>query len=230
MTSTLSPKMTGLLIGDIAPNFQAQTTEGFITFHDWINNSWCVFFSHPKDFTPVCTTELGAVARLKGEFDRRNVKTIALSVSSLKDHQNWIQDINETQHTVVNYPLISDEEGSIAHLYGMIHPKANDTATVRTVFIIDPQKKIRLTLSYPASTGRNFKEILRTIDSLQLTDHHSVATPANWEWGQECVILPSITDPLAIKKQFPKGYKQLKPYLRMTPQPESSLKTKSSLK
>lgn len=226
MTTTLSRNMTSIQIGDIAPNFKAQTTEGPITFHEWIGQSWCVFFSHPKDFTPVCTTELGAVARLKKEFDKRNVKAIALSVSSLKDHQDWIEDINDTQHTTVNYPLISDENGSIAHLYGMIHPKSNDTLTVRTVFIIDPQKKIRLTLNYPASTGRNFKEILRVIDSLQLTDYHSVATPANWEWGQECVILPSLTDPVTIKKLFPKGYKQLKPYLRMTPQPEVSLNNK----
>lgn len=218
MTTTLS-NMTSLQIGDIAPNFKAQTTEGLITFHDWMSQSWCVLFSHPKDFTPVCTTELGAVAHLKEEFEKRHVKVIALSVSSLKDHENWIKDINETQHTTINYPLIGDEDGAIARMYGMIHPKANDTFTVRTVFIIDPQKKIRLTLSYPASTGRNFKEILRTIDSLQLTDQHSVATPANWEWGQECVILPSITDPATIKKLFPKGYRQLKPYLRMTPQP-----------
>ncbi len=224
MTTILSHQ-SNLQIGDIAPNFQAETTEGTISFHEWIGNSWCVFFSHPKDFTPVCTTELGAVAHLKGEFNRRNVKSIALSVSSVKDHQNWIKDINETQDTTVNFPLIGDENGCIAHLYGMIHPKANDTFTVRTVFIIDPQKKIRLTLSYPASTGRNFKEILRTIDSLQLTDTCCVATPANWEWGQECVILPSVTDSEKIKKLFPKGYKQLKPYLRLTPQPEQNFNT-----
>lgn len=223
MTTTLSHHMANLQIGDTAPNFKTQTTEGPISFHEWMGDSWCVFFSHPKDFTPVCTTELGAVARLKGEFTKRNVKVIALSVSSVKDHQNWIKDINETQHTTINFPLISDEDGCIAHLYGMIHPKANDTLTVRTVFIIDPQKKIRLTLSYPASTGRNFKEILRVLDSLQLTDHCYVATPANWEWGQECVILPSLTDLEKIKQLFPKGYKQLKPYLRMTPQPELNL-------
>jgi alkyl hydroperoxide reductase subunit AhpC len=226
MTTTLSNNMTSLHIGDVAPNFKAQTTEGQIEFHQWIGDSWCVFFSHPKDFTPVCTTELGALAHLKGEFDKRNVKVMGLSVSSLKDHHNWIKDINETQHTKVNFPLIGDENGFIAQLYGMIHAKASNTFTVRTVFIIDPQKKIRLTLSYPASTGRNFKEILRTIDSLQLTDHHSVATPANWEWGEECVILPSITDPLIIKQLFPKGYKQLKPYLRMTPQPETNFNEK----
>lgn len=219
--TTLSHNMKNVQIGDIAPNFNAKTTEGSIEFHQWLGDSWCVFFSHPKDFTPVCTTELGSVAKLKKEFDKRNTKVIALSVCSLKEHHEWIKDINETQHTIMNFPLISDEKGAIAQLYGMIHPKSNDTFTVRTVFILDPQKKIRLTISYPASTGRNFKEILRVLDSIQLTDHHSVATPANWEWGQECVILPSITDPLTIKKLFPKGYKQLKPYLRLTPQPET---------
>jgi alkyl hydroperoxide reductase subunit AhpC len=229
MTTTLSRNMTSLQIGDIAPNFKAQTTEGPIEFHEWIGNSWCVFFSHPKDFTPVCTTELGAVARLKEEFNQRNVKVIALSVSSLKDHAAWIKDINETQQTIVNYPLISDENGYIAHLYGMIHPKTNDTFTVRTVFIIDPQKKIRLTLNYPASTGRNFKEILRTINSLQLTDQHHVATPADWEWGQECVILPSVTDPTTIKKLFPQGYRQVKPYLRLTPQPQAETNLNKTL-
>lgn len=208
-------------IGDIAPNFKAQSTEGPLSFHEWIGNHWCLFFSHPKDFTPVCTTELGAVARLKTEFEKRNVKPIALSVSDVKAHQDWIKDINETQHTKVNFPLIGDEDGRIARLYGMIHPNASDTFTVRTVFVIDPQKKIRLTLCYPASTGRNFKEILRVLDSIQLTDSNSVATPANWEWGQECVILPSLTDPQTLKKLFPKGYKELKPYLRVTPQPES---------
>lgn len=210
-----------LKIGDIAPDFTAQTTKGSLSFYEWMSNSWCVFFSHPKDFTPVCTTELGAVAKLKEEFDRRHVKVIALSVSHVNEHQEWIKDINETQKTNVNFPLIGDEEGQIAHLYGMIHPKSHETFTVRSVFIIDPQKKIRLILCYPASTGRNFKEILRVIDSIQLTDSNSVATPANWEWGQECVILPSITDPMTIKKLFPQGYTQLKPYLRMTPQPQT---------
>jgi alkyl hydroperoxide reductase subunit AhpC len=228
MTTTLPHNMTSLHIGDIAPNFKAQTTEGSLSFHEWIADSWCVFFSHPKDFTPVCTTELGAVSRMKKEFDQRNVKVIALSVSSVKAHQDWIKDINETQKTSVNFPMIGDEEGCIARLYGMIHPKASDTVTVRTVFIIDPQKKIRLTLSYPASTGRNFKEILRTIDSLQLTDHGGVATPANWEWGQECVILPSITDSDTLKKLFPKGYKEVKSYLRLTPQPEIDPKKNNS--
>jgi alkyl hydroperoxide reductase subunit AhpC len=228
MIASLSTNIQAIQIGDIAPDFTAQTTMGPLSFHEWLGESWCVFFSHPKDFTPVCTTELGAVAHLKGEFDKRNVKVIALSVNNVKSHQEWIEDINETQHTTVNFPMIGDEDGRIAHLYGMIHPKANDTATVRTVFIIDPQKKVRLTLAYPASTGRNFKEILRTIDSLQLTDSHSVATPANWEWGQECVILPSVTDPLTIKKLFPKGYRQLKPYLRLTPQPDSNQLKKTS--
>jgi thioredoxin-dependent peroxiredoxin len=217
---TASTNVRSIQIGDIAPNFTAQTTEGKMTFYEWLGDSWCVFFSHPKDFTPVCTTELGAVAQMKEEFDKRKVKVIALSVSPVKAHHDWIKDINETQRTTVNFPLIGDEDGRIAHLYGMIHPKANETFTVRTVFIIDPKKKVRLTLCYPASTGRNFKEILRAIDSIQLTDSHSVATPANWEWGQECVILPSVTDPIAIKQLFPKGYKQLKPYLRMTPQPD----------
>lgn len=228
MTASLSTNIRAIQIGDLAPDFTAQTTMGPLSFHEWIGDSWCVFFSHPNDFTPVCTTELGAVARLKAEFDKRNVKVIGLSVNNLKSHQEWINDINETQHTTVNFPMIGDEDGRIAHLYGMIHPKANDTKTVRTVFIIDPKKKVRLTLAYPASTGRNFQEILRTIDSLQLTDEHSVATPANWEWGQECVILPSVTDPSTIKKLFPKGYRQLKPYLRLTPQPDSNQHKKSS--
>jgi len=219
MSSTLAQKQTGLHLGDTAPDFKAITTQGPISFHEWIGNSWCVLFSHPKDFTPVCTTELGAISRMKGDFEKRNTKVIALSVSPLNDHQNWINDINETQHTRVNFPLISDEMATIAQLYGMIHPNANDTFTVRSVFLIDPKKKIRLILTYPASTGRNFKEILRTLDSLQLTDHHKVATPADWVFGGECVILPGITDPSEINKLFPKGFRQLKPYLRMTPQP-----------
>jgi alkyl hydroperoxide reductase subunit AhpC len=220
MTDTLSLSFPVIRIGDIAPDFNAQTTEGPLSFYEWLNHSWCLFFSHPKDFTPVCTTELGAVARLKGEFDKRKIKVIALSVSHVKSHLDWIKDINQTQQTKVNFPIIGDEDKQIAHLYGMIHPKASDTVTVRTVFVIDPHKKVRLTMCYPASTGRNFKEILRSVDSIQLTDSNSVATPANWEWGQECVILPSVTDPNEIKKLFPKGYKELKPYLRMTPQPE----------
>lgn len=219
MTSALSSTIQSIQIGDKAPDFKAQTTQGPLSFHEWLGNSWCIFFSHPKDFTPVCTTELGLVARLEGEFAKRNVKIIALSVGSVKNHLEWIKDINETQKTNITYPMIGDEDKSISYLYGMIHPNASDTFTVRSVFIIDPQKKVRLTLNYPASTGRNFKEILRVIDSLQLTDSNSVATPANWEWGEECVILPSITDPSELKRLFPKGYKQLKPYLRITPQP-----------
>lgn len=208
-----------LQLGDTAPDFTANTTEGKISFHQWIGNSWCILFSHPKDFTPVCTTELGYVARVKSEFDKRNVKVIALSVGSVETHKAWIPDINSTQFTKVNYPLIGDEDHHISHLYGMIHPHVSETTTVRTVFIIDPNKKIRLMMTYPASTGRNFEEILRVVDSMQLTDTASVATPANWRWGEECVILPSITDPEVLKKKFPKGYRELKPYLRMTPQP-----------
>lgn len=206
-------------LGATAPDFTADTTQGKISFHDWIGNSWCILFSHPKDFTPVCTTELGLAAKLGNEFAKRGVKLIGLSVGSVKAHNDWIPDINETQGTTVNFPIIGDEDRKVAELYNMIHPLANDTATVRTVFIIDPKKTIRLTMTYPASTGRNFNELLRVVDSLQLTDKHKVATPANWVKGQECVILPSITDPDEIKKLFPKGYRQLKPYLRMTPDP-----------
>ncbi len=216
---TNQTQQLSLQIGDVAPDFVAQTTDGLLYFHQSLGNSWCVFFSHPKDFTPVCTTELGLASRLKSQFEKRKVKLIALSVGSVVDHSEWTKDINETQHTSVNFPLIGDENGQIANLYGMIHPKANDTFTVRTVFIIDPSKKIRLMMTYPASTGRNFTEILRVIDSMQLTDNHSVATPADWKWGDECVILPSVTDQNTLKKLFPNGYRQIKPYLRMTPQP-----------
>lgn len=208
-----------LQLGDIAPDFTQNSTEGPIQFHQWSGNSWVIFFSHPKDFTPVCTTELGAVAKLKSEFDKRNTKAIALSVDSVESHKKWVGDINETQGTQVNYPILGDEDKSVAHLYGMIHPKALDTLTVRTVFIIDPKKKVRLTLTYPAPTGRNFNEILRVLDALQLTDGYSVATPVNWKQGDDCVIIPSITDPVVLKEKFPKGYKELRPYLRMTPQP-----------
>lgn len=208
-----------LQLGDIAPDFTQNSTEGSLSFHQWGGNSWVIFFSHPKDFTPVCTTELGTVAKLKPEFDKRNTKVIALSVDSVESHKKWVNDINETQGTKVNYPIIADEDKSVAHLYGMIHPKALDTLTVRSVFIIDPNKKVRLTLTYPAPTGRNFDEIVRVLDALQLTDTHSVATPANWKQGGDCVILPSITDPSLLKEKFPKGFKELKPYLRMTPQP-----------
>lgn len=218
MTATLAATPS-LQLGDIAPDFKANTTEGPLSFHEWIGDHWCILFSHPKDYTPVCTTEIGAAARLKPEFDKRHVKILALSVNDLESDKGWINDINETQHTTVNFPLIGDADGHIARLYGMIHPHASDTMTVRTVFIIDPAKKIRLTMNYPASTGRNFKEILRVIDSLQLTDSHKVATPANWEYGLDCVILPIITDPEVMKQLFPKGYRQLKPYLRLTPQP-----------
>lgn len=209
-----------LLIGDIAPDFKAETTQGPLSFHQWIGDKWCVFFSHPKDFTPVCTTELGAVARLKPEFDKRNVKVLSLSIDNLENHHRWINDINETQNARVNFPMIADETRHIAELYGMIHPNASESTTVRSVFIIDPEKKIRLMITYPSSTGRNFSEILRVIDSMQLADTHYVATPADWKPGQECVILPTITDPTILKQKFPRGWTELKPYLRITPQPE----------
>ena len=210
-----------LRLGDIAPDFTAETTEGNIQLHKWIGNNWVVFFSHPKDYTPVCTTELGVTANLLGEFKKRNVKVLALSVDNLKSHEGWIKDINETQNTTVNFPIVADADKKVANLYGMIHPNASDTMTVRTVLIIDPSKKIRLMMTYPASTGRNFVEILRVIDSLQLTDKFSVATPANWIQGQDCVILPSITDLKTLQNKFPKGFKELKPYLRLTPQPNN---------
>jgi alkyl hydroperoxide reductase subunit AhpC len=206
-------------LGDVAPDFEADTTEGKIRFHDWIAGRWCVLMSHPKDYTPVCTTELGTVARIKAEFDKRDCKAIAVSVDDVKSHQGWIGDIEETQKTRMNFPIIGDPDRKVANLYGMIHPNANDTLTVRSVFFIDPNKKVRAMITYPASTGRDFNEILRVLDSLQLTDKYQVATPANWKWGEECVIVPSITDPEEIKKKFPKGHKALKPYLRMTPQP-----------
>ncbi len=210
--------MSTLRLGDEAPNFNAQTTEGEINFHQYLGDSWGVLFSHPADYTPVCTTELGATAKLKAEFDQRNVKVMALSVDPLKDHHGWIDDINETQHTDVNFPIIADEDRKIAELYDMIHPNADEKATVRSVFIVGPDKKIKLTLTYPASTGRNFNEILRVIDSLQLTAYNRVATPVNWQQGDDCVILPSITNEVA-DQEFPKGYTEVKPYLRLTPQP-----------
>ena len=209
-----------LRLGDIAPDFTQESTEGTIRFHQWLGDSWGVLFSHPKDFTPVCTTELGAVAKLKPEFDRRNVKVIALSVDPVPSHSEWMKDINETQSTRMNFPILADADRSVSDLYNMIHPNANDTLTVRSVFIIDPKKKIRLILTYPASTGRNFAEILRVIDSLQLTDNYSVATPADWQQGGDCVIVPSLTDPKVLKEKFPKGYKEVRPYLRITPQPD----------
>ena len=207
-----------LRLGDVAPDFTAQTSEGTIHFHEWLGDSWGIFFSHPRDYTPVCTTELGAVARIKPEFDQRNTKVIAISVDPLESHAGWIQDINETQNTNVNFPIIADPDKTIANLYDMIHPNASDTATVRSVFIIGPDKKIKLTLTYPASTGRNFAEILRVIDSLQLTSSYSVATPANWENGQDCIIVPAVKDE-EIPAKFPKGHQVIKPYLRTTPQP-----------
>lgn len=209
---------TTLQLGDTAPNFTAQTTEGEISFHSWLGNSWGILFSHPKDFTPVCTTELGAAAKLKSEFDKRNCKMIALSVDPIDDHNEWINDINETQHTTVNFPIIADEDRKVSGLYGMIHPKADNTFTVRSVFVVGPDKKIKLMITYPASTGRNFDEILRVIDSLQLTAQYQVATPVNWKQGDRCVIVPSLSDAEA-KTKFPKGWETIKPYLRLTPQP-----------
>ena len=208
-----------LQLGNTAPNFTQQSSQGKLDFYDWAADSWVVFFSHPADYTPVCTTELGNVAKLKSEFDRRNVKVIALSVDGEESHQGWINDINETQSTTVNYPIVADADKSVSNLYGMIHPDANDKVTVRTVFIIDPQKKVRLTITYPPSTGRNFQEILRVIDSLQLTDNYSVATPVDWQDGEDVVVSPSIPTEAA-KQKFPKGVTEIKPYLRMTPQPD----------
>jgi len=211
--------MATLRLGDTAPDFTQDSSIGPISFHEWLGDSWGVLFSHPADYTPVCTTELGATAKLSEEFKKRNVKAIALSVDPVESHKGWIKDINETQSCEVNFPIIADPDRKVAELYDMIHPNASGTLTVRSVFIIDPNKKIRLMLTYPASTGRNFNEILRVIDSLQLTEYHSVATPANWESGDDVVIVPSLTDPEVLKQKFPKGYKAVKPYLRITPQP-----------
>jgi alkyl hydroperoxide reductase subunit AhpC len=208
-----------LHIGSIAPDFEQESTQGNIRFHDWLGNSWAVLFSHPKDFTPVCTTELGRAANLKAEFDKRGVKMIAVSVDAVGDHQRWIPDIEQTQDAKMNFPILGDSDRKVAKLYDMIHPEANDTLTVRSVFIIDPNKKIRAIITYPASTGRNFAEILRVIDSLQLTDNYKVATPVDWKQGDDCVIVASITDPKEIAERFPKGHRELRPYLRMTPQP-----------
>jgi alkyl hydroperoxide reductase subunit AhpC len=209
----------GLQLGDIAPDFNAQTNEGNVSFHDWIGDGWAVLFSHPKDFTPVCTTELGQAAKLKSEFDKRNVKIIALSVDSAEEHNEWIKDINETQNTQMNFPIIADGDRNVSTLYQMIHPNADDTLTVRSVFIIGPDKKIKLMMTYPASTGRNFAEILRVIDSLQLTASRALATPVNWQWGDDCVIVPSVSSEEA-KQRFPQGFEEIKPYLRMTACPE----------
>ncbi|MDN0074078.1 peroxiredoxin [Crenobacter sp. SG2303] len=208
-----------LRLGDTAPDFTQESSEGTIHFHEWLGDQWGVLFSHPADFTPVCTTELGATAKLKDEFARRNVKAIALSVDPVDAHKKWIGDINETQNTTVNFPIIADADRKVSELYNLIHPNASSTHTVRSVFVIDPAKKVRLTITYPASTGRNFNEILRVIDSLQLTDHHSVATPANWQDGDEVVIVPSLQDEAVIREKFPRGYRAVRPYLRLTPQP-----------
>jgi thioredoxin-dependent peroxiredoxin len=205
-------------LGDTAPDFEANTTTGTIKFHEWLGNGWGILFSHPKDFTPVCTTELGTVAKLKPEFDKRNVKVIGLSVDSVADHDKWASDIEETQGAGLNFPLIGDPDRKVSNLYDMIHPKADDTLTVRSVFVIGPDKKVKLTITYPASAGRNFDEILRVIDSLQLTAKHQVTTPANWKQGDDVIVAPSVSDEEA-NKRFP-GYRTLKPYLRMTKQPK----------
>ncbi len=207
-----------LQLGDEAPDFTAETTEGTIRFHEWLGDGWGVLFSHPKDFTPVCTTELGAVAKLADQFARRNTKVIAVSVDPIDSHNGWVPDINDTQGTSVNFPIIADPTREVADLYGMIHPNASDTVTVRSVFVIGPDKKVKLTITYPQSTGRNFQEILRVIDSLQLTAKFSVSTPADWQDGQDVIISPAIDNESA-KEKFPKGFTELRPYLRFTPQP-----------
>lgn len=208
-----------LQLGDEAPDFTADTSEGTVSFHEWLGDSWGVLFSHPKDFTPVCTTELGAVAKLKAEFDKRNAKVIAISVDSVESHKDWIPDINETQGTTVNFPIIADPDRKVADLYGMIHPNAGDTVTVRSVFIIGPDKKIKLMITYPQSVGRNFAELLRVIDSLQLTAKHQVSTPADWKNGDDVIIIPAVSDEAA-KEKFPAGWNAVRPYLRLTPQPQ----------
>ncbi|AZQ60883.1 peroxiredoxin [Flammeovirga pectinis] len=210
--------MSTIRLGDEAPNFTAQTSEGEIDFYNWLGDSWGILFSHPADYTPVCTTELGTVAKYKDEFAKRNVKVAALSVDGLESHKGWIKDINETQNTTVDFPIIADEDRKVSELYDMIHPNADSKLTVRSVFVIDPDKKVKLIITYPASTGRNFNELLRVIDSLQLTAYHKVATPANWENGDDCVVVPAVKTE-DIPGIFPKGYTEVKPYLRMTPQP-----------
>ena len=210
-----------LRLGDTAPDFEQESTAGKIRFHEWLGNSWGVLFSHPADFTPVCTTELGYTAKLKDEFDKRGVKVLALSVDPVESHNKWVGDINETQNTTVNFPILADADRKVATLYDMIHPNASATATVRSVFVIDPQKKVRLTITYPAPTGRNFDEILRVIDALQLTDSNSVATPVNWKPGDEVIIVPSLTDPEVLKQKFPQGFRTVRPYLRYTSLPKS---------
>jgi alkyl hydroperoxide reductase subunit AhpC len=205
-------------LGSIAPDFTQDSTEGKIEFHKWLGDQWGVLFSHPKDFTPVCTTELGYVSKIKGDFEKRNVKVLAVSVDPVDSHNKWIKDIEDTQSTKMNFPILGDADRKVSDAYGMIHPQANDTLTVRSVFFIDPSKKVRAMITYPASTGRDFNEILRVIDSLQLTDNYKVATPANWKQGGDCVIVTSVSNEDA-QKRFPKGWKELRPYLRMTPQP-----------
>ena len=207
-----------LRLGDAAPDFTQESTAGPINFHEWIGDSWCILFSHPKDFTPVCTTELGAVSKLRGEFEKRNTKVIGLSVDGVADHEGWSADIEETQGVALNFPLIADADRKVSDLYDMIHPSADNTLTVRSVFVIDSNKKIRLTITYPASTGRNFDEILRVLDSLQLTDNHKVATPVNWKHGEDVIIVPALSNEDA-KARFPEGWKELKPYLRIVKQP-----------
>ena len=209
-----------LRLGDTAPNFVQDSSEGSINFYDFLGDSWGILFSHPADYTPVCTTELGYTAKLKDEFAKRGVKAIALSVDDVESHKGWINDINKTQNTTVNFPIIADQDRKVSTLYDFIHPNASETLTVRSLVIIDPNKKVRLIITYPASTGRNFNEILRVVDSLQLTDNHKVATPANWQQGEDVVIVPSIKDEDEIKQRFPKGYKAVTLYLRLTPQPE----------
>jgi alkyl hydroperoxide reductase subunit AhpC len=211
--------MAVLRLGDTAPDFEQDSSKGRIHFYDYLGSSWGVLFSHPADFTPVCTTELGYTSKLAQQFAQRNVKVLALSVDPVDSHQQWIGDINETQGCAVDFPILADADRKVATLYDMIHPNASATATVRSVFIVDPAKKVRLIITYPASTGRNFDEILRVIDSLQLTDNYSVATPVNWKDGDDVIILPSLKDPAVLKEKFPKGYKEVKPYLRTTPQP-----------
>lgn len=211
-----------LRLGDTAPNFEQQSSEGLINFYDFLGDSWGILFSHPADYTPVCTTELGFTAKLKDEFTKRGVKAIALSVDDVESHHGWIKDINETQGTTVNFPIIADQDRKVSELYGFIHPNASETLTVRSLVVIDPNKKVRLIITYPASTGRNFHEVLRVVDSLQLTDNHKVATPANWQHGDDVVIVPSLKDEEEIKQRFPKGYKAVTPYLRLTPQPEQN--------
>ena len=209
-----------LRLGDIAPNFTQASSEGEINFYDYLGDNWGILFSHPADYTPVCTTELGFTAKLKDEFSKRGVKAIALSVDDVDSHHGWIKDINETQDTTVNFPIIADKDRKVSTLYDFIHPNASETLTVRSLVIIDPNKKVRLIITYPASTGRNFHEVLRVVDSLQLTDNHKVATPANWQHGDDVVIVPSLKDEDEIKQRFPKGYKAVTPYLRLTPHPE----------